>query len=123
MKALQEACDEHLPQAREKFKSNDYCVKQYASQFVNKANTNYKNCIKPTDLLELRRELKEYYNSQPIWKLADKNMIAEIINAAAGKIGKTFNYGIEVTLLDLIGLTSFEARFSEWEEMKAFLEE
>ena len=29
----------------------------------------------------------------------------------------------EVTLLDLVGLTSFEARFSEWEEMKAFLEE
>ena len=123
MKALQEACDEHLPKVREKFKSNDYCVKQYASQFVNKANTNYKNCIKPTYILDLRHELEEYYNSQPIWKLADKNMVAEIINAAAGKIGKTFNYGIEVTLLDLVGLASFEARFSEWEEMKAFLEE
>jgi len=29
----------------------------------------------------------------------------------------------EVTLLDLVGSASFETMFSEWEEMKAFLEE
>ena len=30
---------------------------------------------------------------------------------------------VEVTLLDLVGPASFETMFSEWEEMKAFLEE
>ena len=30
---------------------------------------------------------------------------------------------VEVTLLDLVEPASFEARFSEWEEMIAFLEE
>ena len=122
MKALQEVCDEHLQQAREKFKCDD-CIKRYKFGFVDKTNTKYNNCIKPTDILKLRNELKEYYNSQPIWKLADKDMVAEIINTAAEKIGKTFNYGVEVTLLDLVGPASFEARFYEWEEMKAFLEE
>ena len=122
MKALQEVCDEHLQQAREKFKCDNF-TKQYKFGFVDKTNTKYNNCIKPTDILELKRELEEYYNSQPIWKLADKDMVAEIINAAAGKIGKTFNYGVEVTLLDLVGPASFEMMFSEWEEMIAFLEE
>lgn len=120
-KALQEQCNDKLPLLRTKFKSNERC-KRYQYSFVDKLNSKYGQCIKTTDLLELNDELSDYYEQQAVWKLADKDEVAEIINSAAEKIGKAFNFGSQTTILDMLAYSTNETTFQDWTEMKKFLE-
>lgn len=123
LEALNDSCDRHLKTIRDRYwcgSNRIEVVKQYEGQYIKPLTESLKVKIKPIGELELESQLDEYYQSQPIWKLATKEDVVEVINEAIQTIGinRQFAESDFYALLDYVDPSTM---FAVWMEEQDFL--
>ena len=123
IQALSEECDRRLPGLRQHQLSNEeHRVRQYIGQYIIPMNSIFDGKFS-ADTLHVDKELKDYYNLQPIHKLATKEDVAVIINAASKAVGMSFEYDTEKDFYSLVNIADATSLFNEWSLIIDFLSE
>lgn len=95
-------------------------VKAYIGMYLDKMNKHYDACIR-TEEIPLLLKLNAYYRTQPVWKFATKDDVAEVINNSMSSMGLTHFYDLETDFYRLVQIADTQTLFAEWEKAIAFL--
>ena len=96
-------------------------VERYLGRYINKMRKNYKkSSICDSDLV-IAYKLKEYYATQPIHKLASKEVVERIINNSLKAAGEKPCFNIETDFYDLANRCSINNMFRVWADLLEFM--
>ena len=94
-------------------------IQEYKGKYIQKMNDSFKTEIKIADIT-LQQELKKYYDACPLYKLADKNDVFEVINRTLQIVAPDHSYTQE-DFAELVKLTDANNNFKMWQELTQFL--
>ena len=100
---------------------DNHVVQQYKGMYLNKLvdKDKFGINIRFSDV-DLANQLKAFYSSQPIHRLATKNDVAEIINKALQKVGAPKDYQAE-SFYSLVQNVDSSCLFEKWKPLITFL--
>lgn len=116
---LQGTLNEYKPVILARYKIDDAFVANYTGSYINKMNDIFKAGIK-VRTIQLEHSLSEYYAKVPLFKLADKDDVAAVINATLQKIGSKSTYSTE-DFYSLAQFTDANNNFQLWKQIIDFL--
>lgn len=117
--ALDSTIQVQLTVARERNKVDNNMVQRYKGSYIIKMNEHLAAGIKCCDV-NLCRELEAYYAALPLQKLATKEDVAAVINAALPAVGCSETYDAEDCYM-LVQLTDASHNFPAWQDLVNFL--
>ena len=70
--------------------------------------------------IDLEHALRDYYDSCPLYKLADKKDVAEVINRTLQMVAPEYNY-TQDDFAALVKLTDANDNYLMWQDLTQFL--
>lgn len=118
--ALQQAETDLSSDIRDRYITIDNrVVQQYKGMYLNKFKDKFGIAMKLPEV-DLGNQLKYFYSSQPIPRLATKEDVAEIVNKALSAVGKEPLYDAE-NFYSLVQNADSSSLFDEWKPLISFL--
>lgn len=94
-------------------------IQEYKGRYIQKMNSTFNTGIRIDDIV-LQQELKTYYDSCPLYKLADKKDVEEVINRTLQIVAPEHSYTQE-DFSSLVKLTDANDNYLMWQDMTQFL--
>lgn len=121
VQALQRAVEQqsNIIKSSDRYKIDDHFLAGYKGAYIDKINNALSANIRQGDA-DLVHKMDEYYKNCPIYKLATKDDVSEIINSALSSIGCADIYNPE-DCYSLARITDFNRNFNAWKQIITFL--
>lgn len=94
-------------------------IREYRGKYLRKMNETLRTRIEISDI-DLEHALRDYYDSCPLYKLADKRDVAEVINRTLQLIAPEYSYAQD-DFSAMVKLTDANDNYLMWQELTQFL--
>lgn len=119
--ALQKETQKREPAIRARFVPMDnHSIQEYKGTYIERINKIRSDAIPRISDIDLKTDLESHYSSCPLLRLANKNDVEDIVNAALQSIGEKSIYHAE-NYPDLVQNADAALLFDEWKSLISFL--
>ena len=119
--ALSGVIAQYEKEKKDSFNVNNQFVQSYRGKYIDKMNESLQTQIRISDI-DLEHEIKTYIYGCPLYKLADKDDVAEVINRTLQIIAPDKQYSQD-DFYSLVKQTDANDNFALWKELSLFLTE
>lgn len=116
---IDNAIQRQLLVAKARYKIDDNFIKEYRGMYLTKMKDNLKIDVRVGEL-ELAHRLESFYQNAPLYKLATKQDVENVINETLSQLGSKDVYSTD-DFYSLVQQTDAHFNFPLWQQMNEFL--